>query len=316
MAAWAGMYPGRALEGADYRVVSKQSTASEHERPSAASLQRIFIDADTANEIDDLYAIVRALIHRDFEITALSSAQWHHQLAPDDTVIESQRMNEDILSLMGRDDIPHPQGAERIMGQPWGGDEPSESDAASLMIEHARASDPTRKLTVVCLGAVTNFASAVRMAPDIIPNVRCFMLAGKYFADRDVWDKDEFNVRNDLNATNYLFNASGLELHVMPVNILYDFTLDRDTVWDRLEGAGGVWTYLARRWKSYSPESGKWIMWDLALVLALIRPDLARSENRRTPPENVEREIEVFTAIDVEEMRADWWDAVHRALNP
>jgi purine nucleosidase len=281
-------------------------------RQTGQSAMRVIIDADTANEIDDLYAIVRALLEPAFETAGLSAAQWNHRLSPPDTVQRSQRLNEDILALMNRRDIPHPTGSEMIMGKPWGGDEPRDSPAAQLMIALARQMPSGERLHIVSLGAATNVASAIKLAPDIIPRVSCALLGGRYFAERRVWNKDEFNVRNDLNAANLLFNTPDLQLRVMPVNILYDFRLTRDDVMRRLAGSGGIWEYLATRWLTHSPESKTWIMWDLALVIALARPELATFERVRTPPENEQRDIEVYTRIDTQRMLHDWWDTVDR----
>ena len=74
----------------------------------------------TANEVDDLYAIVRALLVPGWDIKGLSSAQWNHRLSPPQTVLESQRLNEDLLRLMNRLDIPAPTGSEMIMGEALG----------------------------------------------------------------------------------------------------------------------------------------------------------------------------------------------------
>lgn len=283
----------------------------------AASIQsrgrRILIDADTANEIDDLYAIVRALLEPGFRIEGLSSAQWNHRLSPPDTVLHSQRLNEDILELMSRRDIPAPLGSEMIMGKPWGGDEPSDSPAAQLMIRQARMTLPGEKLTIASLGAVTNLASAIKLAPDILPRIECYILSGRYYADRNVWDKDEFNLRNDLNAANFLFNAEGLALHVMPVNILYDFKFDQDETLKRLSGKGPIWDYLAARWLKHSPGSKKWIMWDLALIQAVARPELAVESTVSTPPENRQRKIGVYTRVDARGLLDDWWNIVDKA---
>jgi purine nucleosidase len=285
-------------------------------RPSFPPDQRptpLLIDADTANEIDDLYAIVRALLDPGFDAVGLSSAQWNHRLSPADTVLLSQKLNEDLVALLGRHDLPTPLGAEMIMGKPWGGDEPRDSPAAQLLIRAARRLPAGEKLVVASLGAVTNVASALKLAPDIIPRIACYMLSGRFYPDRGVWDKDEFNLRNDLNAANFLFNTEGLELHVMPVNILLDFTFRLEEVMGRLAGKGGVWDYLAARWLTHSPSSETWIMWDLALVLALARPELATQARFPTPPENTRREVFVYTAVDEEAMRQDWWRVVEKA---
>src|SRR5215213_3021480 len=181
-------------------------------RPSAqasATPVTVVIDADTANEIDDLYAIVRALLEPRFRVVGLSSAQWNHRLSPPDTVLRSQALNQDLVRLLNRRDVPTPLGAEMIMGKPWGGREPSDSAAAQFIIRAARAMPRGERLRVLSLGATTNLASAVALAPDFTPKLACYVLAGRYYADRRVWDKDEFKVRNELNAANSLFNAEG-----------------------------------------------------------------------------------------------------------
>lgn len=274
----------------------------------------VVIDADTANEIDDLYAIVRALVEPRFRVVGLSSAQWNHRLSPPDTVLRSQALNQDLLRLMKRPDIPAPLGAEMIMGKPWGSPtEPSDSAAAQFIIRAARAMPRGEKLRVVSLGATTNLASAIALAPDIVPKLACYVLAGKYYADRRVWDKDEFNVRNDLNATNFLFNAEGLELHVMPINILFEFKFEQKATIEGLMGKGEVWDYLANRWLSFAPGHGQWIMWDLALVQALAHPELATESEVSTPPENAQRKIFAYTRVDLAGMKADWWEVARRA---
>jgi inosine-uridine nucleoside N-ribohydrolase len=272
----------------------------------------MIIDADTANEIDDLYAITRALMEPGFNILGLNSAQWRHHLSPENTVWESQKLNEDILRLMDRQDIPRPLGADMIVGKPWGGSEPSDSPAAQFIIRKALETGPGEKLVVVSLGALTNVASAVLLAPEIIPRISCYCLSAKYFADREVWDKDEFNARRDLNALNVAFNTEGLEFHVMPVNILYDFRFQQEEVIDRLGGRGGIWDYLVARWLSHAPQNKEWIMWDLALIEALAHPEWAEEKEVLTPPENEQRLIHVYTRIDREAFLKDWWDVVEK----
>jgi inosine-uridine nucleoside N-ribohydrolase len=272
----------------------------------AAPRRRMIIDADTANEIDDLYAIVRALREPAFDVAGLSSAQWHTRLSPANSVEHSQRLNDDMLRLMGRQDLPAPMGAEMIMGQPWGGDEPRDTPAARLMIKEALAAK-SEKLSIVSIGAVTNAASALKLAPEILSKVRCYSMAAHYDSATGVWNKDEFNVRNDLNAFNYLLNLEGLELHIMPANVCRKLVFDQKSTLAGLAGKGGVWDYLAARWLSHSPQAQSWIMWDLALIEALARPDLAREALFKTPPENRQRGVFVYTGIDGEAMNKDWW---------
>jgi hypothetical protein len=82
---------------------------------------------------------------------------------------------------------------------------------------------------------------------------------------------------------------------------------------NRLAGQGGVWDYLATRWLSHSPSSTTWIMWDVALIIALARPELATEGRFNTPSENKQRDIHVYTSVDEDAMRSDWWAVAQEA---
>src|ERR1044072_3578114 len=123
------------------------NAAAQTSRQDAAPVT-VVIDADTANEIDDLYAIVRALPDPRFRVVGLSSAQWNHRLSPPDTMLRSQAINQDLVRLLNRRDVPLPLGAEMIMGKPWDGREPSDSPAAQFIIRAARAIPQGEKLRV------------------------------------------------------------------------------------------------------------------------------------------------------------------------
>jgi len=86
-------------------------------------------------------------------------------------------------------------------------------------------------------------------------------------------------------------------------------------VMERLAGQGGIWDYLAARWLSHSPDSDTWIMWDVALIEALLRPGFATEDRVMTPPENAQRTIHVYTSIDEAAMRADWWATARAAMH-
>jgi hypothetical protein len=71
----------------------------------AADADRVVIDADTANEVDDPFAIVRALVEPGLQLVGLSAAQWQvsHWATPT-TLEDSQRLNEVLAGHLGRGD--------------------------------------------------------------------------------------------------------------------------------------------------------------------------------------------------------------------
>ncbi len=277
----------------------------------------LVLDCDTANEIDDLYAIVRMLRQDRFRVLALTSAQWFHYRSPYRAnmwfVDASQRLNEQLVRLLGRVDLPTPVGSEEPMGHPWGGDEPKDSPAARFIIQAALRLPPGQKLNVVCTGASTNLASALKIAPQVVPRVRAHIVGFRYDFARGVWNKSEFNVRRDLNAADYLLNCRGLELHIMPVNVAGSLRFDRADAFRRQRTMGRVGAYLTARWQSRFPDAKVWTMWDVALVEALIHPETASQKEVMTPPENVQRRVWVYERIDPDVMRSNFWNAVTTA---
>ncbi|MEN0110126.1 MAG: nucleoside hydrolase [Planctomycetota bacterium] len=278
-----------------------------------AGKPRLVLDADTGNEQDDLYAIVRLLCQDRFEVVALNSAQFLHYKMDESrakSVDQSHALNESLVRLVGRDDVPLFRGAEEPFGVPWGGQQPKDSPAAQEIIRLARETPEGEKLVVVCIGASTNLASALRLAPDITPRVAAYLLGFQYDPETRVWNKSEFNIRRDLNAADYLLDLDGLELHVMPASVSKPLTFNRDDSQARNDRMGELGKFLNDRWRAYFNQYGEWVMWDLALVEAMLRPELATEQRRLPPPENAQREIWVYTDIDEAAMRDDYWSVV------
>ena len=291
--------------------MQSEVVAAKYEHP-AGSRQRVILDSDTANEIDDLFAIAYALPDTTIELLGLSSAQWFHHLSGDSTVYQSQRLNEDLLGIMGRLDLPHPLGSDMIMGKPWGGYEPRDSPAARFIIEQAHATPAGEKLAVLSIGAMTNLASAIALDTTIKEKIVAYALGFRYDFNGGFWNKDEFNIRRDLNAANYILNATGLETHIMPISVAIKYTWDRDPSFEKLAGAGELGAYLRGRWEDHGgPGATRWTMWDVALLQAFLKPGQGSEMVVPTPPENVRRGVWVYDDIDAEAMLDDFWARVN-----
>tara|TARA_S200000501_G_scaffold52664_1_gene42779 strand:- start:668 stop:1627 length:960 start_codon:yes stop_codon:yes gene_type:complete len=272
----------------------------------------LIIDADTANEVDDAFAIARALVEPRFNIKGLCSAQWHTQAnAPNDSVGRSQQMNEDLLALMGKSAIPHPMGSNtpmvsQLRAQP--------SPAASLIINEAHKMPSGEKLTVLTLGPATNVASAILIDPSILPKLKCCYLGLWYNIKDQTWNKREFNSDNDPNALDVLLNTQNLELEIMTATTSKALVFEKKQVNNHFKGKGEVFDYLITLWDNYDrfwqekdPEKKYWIMWDVALIEALAKPNLCQKKKVITPHDNFKRDIVIYSKIDEEAMEADFW---------
>lgn len=283
-------------------------TAAKAEEPI-----RILLDCDTANEIDDPYAIARAIFEPRFDIVGLTASQWRTQPnAPDDTVTLSQRMNEEIIELTGRDDIPLAIGSNDAMSD---ADTPLDSPAARLIIEKAHETPDGERLIVASTGAMTNLASAILIDPSIREKTAFYSMGLRY--EDGQWNTNEFNARNDLTSVECLFKTEGVEWHVMTATASRPLQYDREETLSKLRGRGGLHDYLAEHWASFVPrwkpdmKTDRWIMWDVALIEAILAPELAQEKQVSAPPDiKTERKTWVYTSIDEERMLSNYWDGL------
>lgn len=296
-------------------VIVVQSVVSSCNRGRKTSPKKLIIDADTANEVDDLFAIVRALKAPELDVVGLSSAQFHTSpLASDNTVLESQIINEDIARILGKDDLPLPLGTKDPLSSMT---TPQKSPAAEFIIEQAHAIDAQDTLHITILGSCTNVASAILMDPSIIPKISVSYIGFWHDPQTNEYDKKEFNSGNDTLAVEVLLNTPKLDFNVMTATTCQHLVFEKERVFSELSSKGSIGKYLMHRWDSYKrwwtqedPEKAKWIMWDVAIIEALIDPSLATKRSFYTPPENTQRQIGIYTDIDQDLMQEDFWTAL------
>jgi purine nucleosidase len=274
----------------------------------------VIIDCDSGTGIDGLFAVSYALTHPKIEVTGLTSAQWNfHPEGGDSSVYASQQANEMLLQLHDRQDIPHPPGAARPTGY-RGVAKAVPSPAAAFILEETAKIDYGKKLNVITLGAVTNLASAILMDSAIIPKIRWYAMGLKYDDRTKVWNKNEFNARNDLDGMDYLLNRTGLETHIMTASASAPYLFERTETFDLLAYRAPRFNYLVEQWKERMPESRSTNMHDLALIQAIMHPDLVTEKEIWTPAENHRHRIYVYTWIDEEKMKREYRKLIRKAL--
>jgi len=288
-----------------------------------AQKQKVWFDTDMGNEMDDIFALTRLLVEAEkYDIAGVSSAHFNNadMLVFDkwnqyptkgiNTVKISQEENEKLLEAFKMMNIPHPMGADRQMGRAWGEYTPRQSDMTKKLIEVVKALPDGERLDVIFIGAATNIASAIAIEPSIAKKMRLFCMGGKYDAKKKVWNKDEFNVRGDLNSINYLFNNQDVEWYIMPVETCIVLTFERDATYSRLDSKYPIENLLKQRWIESNPDDKTRIIWDLAAVEAYLSPDMAKVKLVKTPPENHQHKVKVYTKIDKEAMFNRFWEVL------
>lgn len=270
----------------------------------------LIIDANTASGQDDLMSLVRAFMDDDVVVEALLSAQWRlADLDNDSTVRMNQEVNQIVLKYFNRTSIPNLPGADLPLLRLKDEDRKN-NRAAAYIIKKASETPAGEKMNLVCLGPVTNLASALITVPEIAQKINCYIMGPWYEPSNRVWDKNEWNTRNDLDAMDLLLNTSGLNLHIMPATIARDLVLDRSQSLGMFPLRDSLFDHITLSWKAMDLKNDSIPMASLALMEAVLHPEMSSQKQVITPPENVQRKVHVYTRIDAEKMKKDLWDAL------
>lgn len=263
----------------------------------------IYIDTDLAAEVDDCYAVYRALNAPEFDILGISAMGWEGPLDFATNTRASLKMIEEMLDILKlRDKISHPLGALHPMQDK---DTPVDSDAARDIIAKAHSMPPGEKLQVFVLGAYTNIASALLLDPTIADKITVLVM-GYRFDDQQL-TPTESNTRGDLHAAEFLLR-SNVELKTMVNSTLRYFQWTKKEIDAEFKGKGGLRDYVVNRWESYSPQDVQRTVWDIAVFEAVLRPELATGRII----DHHGRPIFVWTAVDIPGMKSDFWEAAEK----
>ena len=125
----------------------------------------VIIDTDSANEIDDLFAITRAIQEPNFRLLGITAAQFHTSpYASNNTALESHEINKEFIGLIPNFKVPLIIGSSLPLKN---AKTPRISDASQFIIDQARILPKEKKLYLIILGSCTNVASALLEAPEI-----------------------------------------------------------------------------------------------------------------------------------------------------
>jgi hypothetical protein len=279
-----------------YRTVLTGFIVSFFILSATAQRQKVWLDADTGNEVDDVFAIVRLLWANDEkDIMGLSSAhfnnadlvafeKWNQYTTPGiNTVRISQGLNEEILTTMGLVNLPHPMGADRQMGRAWGGFQPRSSAATTELLRIIKALKPGEKLDILTIGATTNIASLIALDSTVKAKIRLYSLGGGYDQTRRAWNKNEFNVRCDLNAYDFLMNQTGLDWTVMTTSTAVSYKVERDDFFIKLADDRPTEQLMEQRWRETEATSTSRVLWDVALGSGVSPPQPCRNHHGTNP---------------------------------
>ena len=246
---------------------------------------RVVLDCDTANEIDDQFAIAHALGLPEGVLDVRGVISVHNTIAHgpgsrDMYQDEAERM----VGLCGSS-VPCITGADRPMNSRG---EPAPSAGLEFLIDEASRGP----LTVIATGPATDVASLFVAEPDLMESVRVVWLGG--FGDAVAYERHKFhelNGRADIAAWRVLFEEDVDLVQVSgwpaPAKLLVRAAPFAEEVRSVGNPAASYLAEILELWVAeyggpVDPQGEK-ILWDVACVAAVAHPESVTVERRALP---------------------------------
>jgi inosine-uridine nucleoside N-ribohydrolase len=283
---------------------------------------RVVLDCDTANEVDDQFAIAYALGVPEGTLEVRGVISVHNTTAHGPGSRDMyQEEAERVVALCGSD-VPCIPGAERPMESrevlvPCAGLE--------FLVEESRQGP----LTIIATGPATDAASLSLAAPEVLENVRVVWLGG--FGDEasyKPWQNrmGELNGRADIAAWRTLLEEPVDLLHVptwpAPAKILVDPTSFGEELRKIERPVAYYLAEILELWAvEYGPAEGQKELWDLACVAAVADPEAVTVEPLAVPTLDAAgahdftqtgREVDMVTDLDERRILAALMEALAR----
>lgn len=205
-------------------------------------MRKIILDCDPG--MDDSAAIVLAVKQHKLELLAVTTVNGNY---PVDVTFRNARR---VLRLLGREDIPVYRGCDRPLVRPAPRDPfthgedgqaqanlpdsdrvPENKHAVNAIIDLVRANPG--QVTMVCTAPMTNLAAAMRLAPDIVPQLEKVVAISGAFGFNEAsflnatgdTPQSEWNVYVDPEAAKLVYE-SGVPLTAIGLDVATYFSVD------------------------------------------------------------------------------------------
>ena len=229
------------------------------------------LDSDTYNEVDDQFALCYALLSpQRLNVQATYAAPFLNARSSDagDGMQKSYDEIVRLLNKMGRASDMVFKGATSFLP-----DEktPVDSPAVRDLISRAMARPIGDPLYVVCIGAITNLASALLIEPRIAGHIAVVWLGGQPLSYPTAL---EFNLMQDIPAVRVVLNA-GLDFTLIPCTGVASHLLTTPyELRAHLSGKNAMCDALIELFCAYSDDHFAWAkeIWDVSAIAYLINP--------------------------------------------
>lgn len=265
-------------------------------------MKKVLIDTDVGSDIDDAFALI--LVQKS-EFVQLAGVTTGYRNAE-----RRARFAKTLLSQYGGKSVPVGAGIDFPLLQVPEKTEPAWAeqnygadgkylppqcleqfivkscdrlDGIMMMIEMLR-SDP--EMEILTIGPATNLAVAIRLAPDIVKNRTCTMMAGclkKLVLNEHESEQyvAEWNVLADPEAMQIVI-SSGLKIRMVGLDVTLACALPKILEQQLLTGEHAVlFKQLLQLWKKSFRTDKQPILYDPVAAAAVINPSLFRFEKHQ-----------------------------------
>ena len=198
--------------------------AQESSPPASSALEKIIIDTDIGDDIDDAFALALALRSPELQILGVTTTFGDTQTRA--------KLADRLLGEAGREDIPVAAGIptppkSQLTQQPYAEHghfaRATHPDAVTFILEQIRRNPG--EVTLVAIGPLMNVGALIDKDPETFRKLkRVVMMGGS--VERGYGDsgytpapppQPEWNILNDIPSAQKLF-ASGVPIYMMPLD--------------------------------------------------------------------------------------------------
>lgn len=249
-----------------------------HAQPATpAATQKIIIDTDIGDDIDDAFAVALALCSPEVQILGISTTFG-------DTELRAKLLDR-LLHEAGRTDIPIAVGTSTQTGNPltqqkyanrWRPAGTPYPKAADFILEQIRRFP--NEVTLVAIGPLINVGALIDKDPDTFRKLRRVVLMGgsvrRGYGDlgysKPRGPEAEWNIKNDITSAQKLF-ASGVPIFMMPLDST-QLKLDevkREFIFQAGTPLTDALTLLYHQWGQQTPT-----LFDAMTIAFIVNPTL------------------------------------------
>lgn len=200
---------------------------------------RIILDTDAACEADDPFAIVHALLSPKLLVQGIVAEHFNEEGS-------MQRSYEEIMTILHAMEMEVPV----FKGQPGKMAEDEVPSEAVEFIRNEALREDTHPLYVLCQGAITNVALALKLYPEIKDKMRVIWIGTHGEAPRKAPFR-EFNAGNDLEAANLVL-TSGVDLWLVPSLVYGTIHIGIAEIERRIKPCGAIGEHLYQQLIDYN----------------------------------------------------------------